>query len=146
MIASEAETKGLANPDVVLGQETSQQNLTPAQASDLPTVLRVHFGYDSADLDQASLDVLKAHAEYMQKHPELRLRIEGHGDERGTSEYNLALAEQRAKSVRGALLSHRINAGRLEVVSLGEERPLNPGHDEAAWAENRRAELLYNGK
>lgn len=146
VVTSESEVKGTVDPSVVVGQESAQQDLTPAQASDLPSILRVHFAYDSADLDQESLDTLKLHAEYMQKHPGLRLRVEGHSDERGTPEYNLALAEQRAKMVRGALLANRINAGRIEVVSLGEERPLNPGHDEAAWAENRRAELLYNGK
>ena len=103
----------------------------------------VYFDYDSSDLLPQFIEVLRAHALYLATHPRVRLRLEGHADERGTREYNLALAEQRAHSVRRFLLAEGVSGKQLTTLSYGEELPAQPGHDEAAWALNRRVELLY---
>lgn len=106
----------------------------------------VHFAFDSADLDGDARAVLAEDAALLADHPELRLQIEGHCDERGTTEYNLALGERRADAVRDLLAAHGIAASRLATLSYGEERPVATGHDEAAWALNRRGELRLVGQ
>jgi peptidoglycan-associated lipoprotein len=100
------------------------------------------FDYDSADLRDEARAALDADARLLRDHPEARLVVEGHCDERGTSEYNLALGERRAGAARDYLVAAGIDAGRLEIVSFGKERPFDPGHDEAAWAQNRRAHIV----
>jgi peptidoglycan-associated lipoprotein len=87
-------------------------------------------------------DILKKHAQWLKEHPSVRLIIEGHCDERGTSEYNLALGQKRADSAKAYLVQLGIDPSRIETVSFGEEIPLDPGHDESAWAKNRRAEFV----
>jgi peptidoglycan-associated lipoprotein len=99
----------------------------------------VHFVYDSAALSDEARATLEKHALWLQGRRDATVTIEGHCDERGTVEYNLALSEQRARAVRDYLVSLGVAAGRLRVVSYGKERPLDPGHDEAAYARNRRA-------
>jgi peptidoglycan-associated lipoprotein len=86
--------------------------------------------------------VLKEKAAWLQDRPEVDVLIEGHCDERGTNEYNLALGERRAQSAKVFLVNMGIASSRLTTVSYGEERPLDPGHDEAAWAKNRRAQFV----
>jgi peptidoglycan-associated lipoprotein len=99
----------------------------------------VFFGYDQATLSDEARATLEKHALWLQNHRDLRVRVEGHCDERGTVEYNLALGDQRAQAARDYLLSLGVSPDRLNSVSFGKERPLDPGHDEAAWAKNRRA-------
>ena len=94
---------------------------------------------DSAALTDEARTILEKHALWLQGQRELRVIVEGHCDERGTVEYNLALGEQRARAVRDYLASLGVAAARLKVVSYGKERPLDPGSDEAAMARNRRA-------
>lgn len=103
----------------------------------------VFFDYDKSDIRPEFQDMLEAHGRYLASYPDVKVRLEGHTDERGSREYNLALAEQRAKAVRQVLLLHGAPAANLEVVSFGEEVPMALGHDEAAWAKNRRVELVY---
>ncbi|MBW2084748.1 MAG: OmpA family protein, partial [Deltaproteobacteria bacterium] len=81
-------------------------------------------------------------AEYMTKHSEIIVEIQGHGGERGTRDYNLALGDRRAYAAARYLISRGISSTRIETISYGEERPLNPGHNEEAWAENRRAQFV----
>lgn len=100
----------------------------------------VHFDYDSAQLSDSTQSSLRANAEFLSKHPGA-VAIEGHCDERGSDEYNLALGESRAKAVRDYLARLGIQSKRLEVVSYGSEQPLNMAHDEQAWAQNRRAQF-----
>ena len=83
------------------------------------------------------------HAKYLGAHPATRVRLEGHTDERGSREYNIGLGERRAQSVRRALLLQGATDTQISTVSYGEERPAAPGHDEAAWAKNRRVEIVY---
>jgi peptidoglycan-associated lipoprotein len=106
---------------------------------------RVYFDYDDAALRADARAALDEKARALRDNPEIRLRIEGHADERGSTEYNLALGSRRAASVVAYLTGFGIVASRLETVSLGEERPLDAGHDETAWRQNRRAEFVIVG-
>jgi peptidoglycan-associated lipoprotein len=103
---------------------------------------KIYFNFDSADLSQESRDVLSKNAEAMSKNPSIKVRIEGNCDERGSDEYNLALGERRAKAARDYLVKLGVSSGRLSVISYGEEKPVDPGHDEAAWSKNRRDEFV----
>lgn len=100
---------------------------------------RVLFAYDSSRLSESALEVLKLQARWLNRHRQTRVRIEGHCDERGTREYNLALGERRANAVRDFLVAQGVNAARLSVISYGKERPDVAGSNAAAWAQNRRA-------
>ena len=100
---------------------------------------RVLFGYDSSDLDDEDRSVLDNQAEFLNQNPSLQVTIEGHCDERGTREYNLALGEKRASSVKDYLTSLGINSDRISVVSYGKERPQVLGSNKAAWSMNRRS-------
>jgi peptidoglycan-associated lipoprotein len=102
---------------------------------------RVSFGFNEATLDGSGQDVLKSDADCIQQR-KLAVTLEGNADERGTDEYNLHLGERRANSVKTYLEKLGVAAGKLKTISYGKERPANPGHDEAAWAENRRVELV----
>lgn len=104
---------------------------------------RVFFDFNSALINAGSAQVLAHNAGWIRAHrPQGKITIEGHCDERGTREYNLALGQQRAEAVRKFLVSQGVNPKRLSVISYGKERPLVWGHDDAAWDENRRAEIV----
>lgn len=100
---------------------------------------RVFFGFDSYSIDAEDRQTLDAQAAWLARYPNVRVTIEGHADERGTREYNLALGDRRATAARDYLQSRGIAADRMTVISWGKERPQNPASNEAAWAENRRA-------
>lgn len=100
---------------------------------------RVFFGFDQYDLKEHGIATVKMQAEWLNKWPSVGAVIEGHADERGTVEYNLALGERRANAVKKALMAHGVHKDRLEVVSYGKEHPAVEGHHEAAWSQNRRA-------
>jgi peptidoglycan-associated lipoprotein len=102
----------------------------------------VLFDFDKADLKEEGKTACQAVAEYLRKNPKAKVMIEGHCDERGTAEYNLALGERRAVAVRNYLVSLGVPKGAISTVSFGKERPLDPGHTEEAWAKNRRAHFL----
>ena len=106
----------------------------------------VFFALDSSDVDGPGQQALNANAEIMKKYPSWVVTVEGHADERGTAEYNLALGERRALSARTYLVSLGISGDRLRTVSYGKEFPFDPGHDEAAWAKNRRAQFVLTSK
>ena len=105
----------------------------------------VFFEYDRSDLRDDAQRTLNAKVAILKSQPDLRLRIEGHADERGSVEYNLALSLRRANRVREYLVDVGVAASRLEVAAFGEERPLVEGADESAWARNRRAEFSVVG-
>jgi peptidoglycan-associated lipoprotein len=106
----------------------------------------VFFALDSSDIDSAGQQTLNANAEILKKYATWVITIEGHADERGTAEYNLALGERRAMSARTYLVSLGISGDRLRTVSYGKEFPFDPGHSEAAWAKNRRAQFVLTSK
>ena len=101
----------------------------------------IHFDYDKAIIRGGDAAVLDQKVAILQANPGLRIRISGHCDERGSDEYNLALGNRRATAAKQYLVSHGIDASRIETVSYGEERPMASGHDEEAWAQNRRDEF-----
>lgn len=103
---------------------------------------RVFFDYDRSDLDAAQQETLRRKVEVLRSDAVVRLRVEGHADERGSLEYNLALGMRRAQSVKDYLVGFGLDAGRFTVESLGEDRPADSGRTEAAWARNRRAEFV----
>lgn len=102
----------------------------------------IHFDYDKSFIRADAKPVLEKVAAYLKGNPAARLLVEGHCDERGTPEYNMALGERRAESARSYLVSLGITASRLSTVSFGEEKPVDPGHSEEAWAKNRRAHFV----
>ena len=104
----------------------------------------IHFEFDKSRLLPEAKEILKEKAEWLSMHPDVTVTIEGHCDERGTNEYNLALGDRRAESARRFLTDLGISAGRLTTVSYGEERPLDPRHNEEAWAKNRRAHFVID--
>jgi len=102
----------------------------------------LYFAYDDTEIDEAATRVIIEHANFMQNNPNVRLRLEGHADERGTREYNLALGENRALSVKEVLGLYNLE-DRVVVVSYGEEQPVEIEHNEEAWEKNRRVEFVY---
>ncbi len=103
----------------------------------------IYFDYNSSIVRDDVREVLSHHARFLKDNPGTTLRIEGHADERGSAGYNLALGEQRAKSVRSILQANGVEAVRVSVISYGEERPASEGYTEEAYGRNRRAELVY---
>ncbi len=120
----------------------SQEETAGPQAGLLANRI-IYFDFDSAVIQGAGVDVVAAHAKYLAGNPQARVRLEGNTDERGSREYNIGLGDRRAQSVRRALLLQGVAEGQITTVSYGEERPADPGHDEAAWAKNRRVEIVY---
>lgn len=106
----------------------------------------VFFDLDSSDVNDASRATLQANAAVLKQNPTWLVTIEGHCDERGTAEYNLALGERRAVSARAYLVSLGVDANRLRTVSYGSEFPFEPGHQESAWSRNRRAHFVITAK
>lgn len=119
-------------------------NLNFVEPSDSSTFSEVYFGYDSTDINSNGKTVLAGISEWMNSNPSKHLLIEGHCDERGTKEYNLALGEQRALAVRRYLAGLGIDPKYLHTISYGEERPATSGHNESAWSKNRRAHFLIS--
>jgi peptidoglycan-associated lipoprotein len=103
----------------------------------------IYFDFDRADLRQDANQTLSANAARMRESGSLPVRIEGHCDERGTVEYNLALGDRRARAAKDQMVALGIPAARLRTISYGKERPVDPGHNESAWALNRRAEFIF---
>lgn len=103
----------------------------------------VYFQYDISDIQPQFIDILRAHAAYLASNSGVLVTLEGHADERGTREYNLALGDHRADTVRRFLLAEDVPDGQIHTMSYGEELPADFGHTEHAWALNRRVELVY---
>jgi peptidoglycan-associated lipoprotein len=106
----------------------------------------IYFEYDSAKLTSESIAILETHGNFIAGNGEVSVRLEGHADERGSREYNIALGDRRAQSVRRVLLFQGASSDQVETVSYGEEQPAESGHDDAAWGINRRVELIYTVK
>ena len=106
----------------------------------------IHFEFDKYDIRREDEEILRENAAWLKKNPKMKIQIEGHCDERGTAEYNLALGERRANMTKKYLLSLGISSDRISTISYGEEKPLDPGHNEEAWAKNRRAHTVVLSK
>ena len=148
-----AATSGYSDGTGISGSEMIGSELSPeemgAEFTDPQNPLSkqtIYFMYDSSQVQQDFIPVIAAHAQYLLAHPAQRMVLEGHADERGSREYNIALGEQRAKSVARMMKVQGVADNQLEVVSYGEEKPSAEGHDEATWQLNRRVELVYQGR
>lgn len=106
----------------------------------------IHFDFDRYDIRPGDEEILKENAALLKKYPKTKIQIEGHCDERGTVEYNLALGERRANNTKKYLVSLGIASDRISTISYGKEKPLDSGHDEEAWAKNRRAHTVLLSK
>jgi peptidoglycan-associated lipoprotein len=106
----------------------------------------IYFDYDKYEISREDEEILKANAAFLKKNPKMKIQIEGHCDERGTAEYNLALGERRANHTKKYLVSLGIASDRISTISYGEERPLDPSNNEEAWAKNRRAHIVVLSK
>lgn len=115
-----------------------------ATPSGLPTQRSFYFDYNSADIRVEFSPTLQAHAQYLVANPKSIVRIEGHADERGTPEYNALLSMKRAEGVRQVLIGYGVPEKQIVVKPLGKAHPKVDGHDEASWAENRRADIIYD--
>ena len=125
-------SKGMIQSDVYTGNDTVEYLATGVKD-------RVFFATNKSTLTTAARDTLRKQAGWMRKKKDLTFSIEGHADERGTREYNLALGERRANAAKDYLMTYGISGSRLSVISYGKERPVNSGSDPLAWSQNRRA-------
>jgi len=127
--------------------DTAAQQVVTPEAEDTDVMAEgkilntIYFNFDKADLDPSSIIVLKKIGDWLSKNPEKKIRIEGHCDERGTDEYNIALGERRALAAKNYLSTMGVSMQNVTTLSFGEEKPAETGHNESAWAKNRRAEF-----
>ena len=130
--ATQKKSSGMLSGDVYTGSDTVEYLATGVKD-------RVFFATNRSTLTTASRDTLRKQAAFMRKKKDLTFTIEGHADERGTREYNLALGERRANAVKDYLMTYGISGSRLSVISYGKERPVNSGSNPLAWSQNRRS-------
>lgn len=141
MVGERTDGSGALDGTGVYGDGASVDgSAVPGSQQDLATNVgdRVFFAYDSSDLAPEARDTLTRQAEWLNRYPNLQITIEGHSDERGTREYNIALGDRRATSVKSFLVSQGVGAERLNTISYGKERPAVVGADASSWAQNRR--------
>ncbi len=132
-----------ANASALGGQGGIAGESIGGDAASLLSQRVIYFNYNSSMLKPESEDVIKAHADHLANSPNVKIVLEGHADERGTREYNLALGEDRAKSAMSLMQVLGIASKRIQTISYGEERPVGVGHGESSWSKNRRVEILY---
>lgn len=146
--ASKAPKQLPPDPGANVSTNTSQgalptNTITPGSQADFAAQMMgqdtIYFDTDRYNIDSADMTALQAQAQWLARYPGKRVTVEGHADERGTREYNLALGERRANAAKNYLVSVGIDAARLSTVSYGKERPVALGSDESSWARNRRA-------
>ena len=149
---SENQTDEQAQQGAQTDDRTGAQSQTDMQSdpftdpSNPLSTTTIYFDFDRKDVKASDRDTVLAHARYLADHADVKILLEGHADERGSREYNIALGEGRAKSIRQLMLLQGVSQSQIEVVSFGEERPVALGHDESAWSVNRRVEILYPGR
>lgn len=134
-----------SSPVKVGDQKKFQQNSEEALAVDLQKALeKIYFDFDASTLSDAARQTLAKNFAVLMQNPQTKIRIEGNCDERGSGEYNLALGERRAQAAARYLTTMGVPSGRLSTISYGKEKPSDPGHNEAAWAKNRRDEFVVS--
>jgi peptidoglycan-associated lipoprotein len=140
---SSTSTSGTGNTGLEPGQAMGTDDDGPQPTEGLLSQRIIYFDYDQAEVRPDFADVIAAHAKNLAGNTRLRVRLEGHSDERGSREYNIGLGERRAQAVRRALMLQGAGDAQIAVVSYGEERPAVEGADEASWQQNRRVEIVY---
>lgn len=133
--------QGLTPEEQALQERERQAKLKAEKAKQTLISEKIYFDFDKFDLKPQYKEVLKAKAEILKAYPGWNMLIEGHCDERGTEEYNLALGERRSRAAFEFLVILGVDSSRMKIVSFGEEKPVDPGHTEEAWAKNRRDEF-----
>ncbi len=130
----------------VSGSATGEATSPLRDPNNILSKRSVYFDYDSFVVKDEYKPLVEAHARWLQAHPDARMTIQGNTDERGSHEYNIALGQKRADAVKRMMVLLGASDSQIETVSFGKEKPKNPGHDEAAWAENRRDDIVYAGE
>ncbi len=140
---SSEDSKSGTNIETTNGSTPSNPSESPVSEmeADKARIQTVYFDFDRSDIRSDMRDEVKNNADIFRKWTDWAVSVEGHCDERGTNEYNLALGERRATAAKQALVAEGISASRMNTVSYGEERPVDPGHSESSWTRNRRAEF-----
>jgi peptidoglycan-associated lipoprotein len=143
--ASGAAEEGASTSASALGGDARTQGANGMGANATGPLARkvIYFDFDKSEIKPEFADVIAAHARNLTSNPNLKMKLEGNTDERGTREYNIGLGERRAQAVRRAMMLQGVAESQLATVSFGAERPAAEGDDEAAWAQNRRVELVY---
>ena len=144
--SSTASTSGASSGSSVTSSVSAKAGPEAGSQEDLAVNVgdRVFFGFDKYDLDAEARTVMERQAFWMRRNPSVTVTIEGHADERGTREYNIALGERRASAVRDYLVTLGIDGSRVQTISYGKERPIDGRHNEEAWAKNRRGVTRVN--
>jgi peptidoglycan-associated lipoprotein len=144
-VAGASSTAGLAGSGSTspLGSDTGTMGAGGQGAGGGLASAVIYFDFDKSDIKAEYVVVITAHARNLTAHPNVKLKLEGNTDERGTREYNIGLGERRAQAVRRALMLQGVAESQIATVSFGAERPAAEGDDEAAWAKNRRVDLVY---
>ena len=140
-----ADTGGVSGTDIS-GSDVGSRGNELKDPAHILSRRSVFFAFDSFVVEDQYRPLVEAHARYLIGHPDARMMLQGHTDERGTHEYNIALGQRRADAVKRMMVLLGAKESQIETVSFGKESPRNPGHDEAAWAENRRADIVYGGE
>jgi peptidoglycan-associated lipoprotein len=144
---SQAGTGGSSGSSSTRAQQDGRVAGDPLHDPSSPLAKRsVYFDYDSNAVKDEYRGTVQAHSRYLTDKRDSRVRIEGNADERGSREYNLALGQRRAESVKRVMTVLGVSEGRIETTSYGEEKPVATGHDEQSWAQNRRADIKYAGE
>lgn len=125
------------------GAAVNAAELAEQQAAAMRKITTFYFDFDKSEIKPEARDALLAHATYLAANGSANVRLEGHADERGTKEYNIALGDRRAQAVERFLVVNGVGRGQIETVSYGEERPAAVGHEEGSWSQNRRVEVIY---
>ena len=144
---SRQKTERTPTPDVTRTEPTRPSDTggvpdTGTEEIKLYELSDIHFDFDKYDLRSGDREVLTGHGKWLTDNSGVKVLIEGHCDERGTVEYNLALGEKRARTARDFLVNYGVSADRVDIISYGKERPLDPRHSEDAWATNRRCHFV----
>lgn len=133
----------------VMADTGGSGSLLPSTLTDPSSILSkrsIFFDLDSYTIKEEHRQLVAAHAKFLTQNTQFKVLLQGNTDERGSREYNLSLGQKRSDAVKKALVMLGVSETQIESVSLGKEKPKNEGHDEAAWAQNRRADILYNGE
>ena len=144
MLGSDTQNGSLSDGSEGSGLGSSEDGTSSSMGGgSIPSERVIHFDYDMSDIRPEARVVLEQHAAYLSNNPSMQVRLEGHADERGSREYNLALGERRADSAKAALMSLGVSGNQMTTLSYGEEQPVALGHNEHDWQLNRRVEIIY---
>ena len=138
-----APTASASTPSVRASSSASVSGSPTRTSYAMPAARSVYYEFDRAEIKSEGVKTIEANAQYLRAHPDLKVKVEGNADERGSREYNLALGQRRAEAVSKRMTLLGIPSDRIEAVSFGKEKPKATGHDESAWSENRRSDIVY---